>query len=103
MNKIKVLLADDHAVLRDGLRLLLEREADIEVIGEAGDGEEAVRKVDQLFPDVIVLDIGMPKVSGIEAARIIKKKKPKIGILALTVYEDDEHIFNLLKAGTSGY
>ena len=102
-NKIRVLLADDHAVLRDGLRLLLEREADIEVIGEAGDGEEAVRKADQLFPDVVVLDIGMPKMSGAEAARVIKKKKPKIGILALTVYEDDEHVSSLLEAGASGY
>jgi DNA-binding NarL/FixJ family response regulator len=102
-NKIRVLLADDHAVLRDGLRLLLEREADIDVVGEAADGEEAIKKAVQLHPDIVVLDIGMPKISGIEAARTIKEKKPNIGILALTVYEDDEHVFNLLKAGASGY
>ena len=102
-SKIRVILADDHAVLRDGLRLLLERESDITVVGEAGDGDEAVKKTFQLNPDVVVLDIGMPKVSGIEAARMIKQKQPSIGILALTVYEDDEHVFNLLKAGASGY
>jgi len=103
MDKIRVLLADDHAVLRDGLRLLLERELDIEVVGEAGDGEEATKKAVELVPDVVVLDIGMPKMSGIEAARLIKEKKPKIGILVLTVYDDDEYVFKLLKAGASGY
>jgi len=103
MDKIRVLLADDHAVLRDGLRLLLERELDIEVVGEAGDGEEATKKAVELVPDVVVLDIGMPIMSGIEAARLIKEKKPKIGILVLTVYDDDEYVFKLLKAGASGY
>ncbi len=103
MDKIRVLLADDHAVLRDGLRLLLEREIDIEVVGEAGDGEEATKKAVELVPDVVVLDIGMPIMSGIEAARLIKEKKPKIGILVLTVYDDDEYVFKLLKAGASGY
>jgi two-component system NarL family response regulator len=98
-----VLLADDHTILREGLRLILEQEPDIKVVGEAADGEETVEKTREHLPDVVVVDIGMPKMDGLEATRQIKKENPHIGILVLTIYEDDEYVFNLLKAGATGY
>ncbi|MDI6690148.1 MAG: response regulator transcription factor [Actinomycetota bacterium] len=103
MEKIKVLLADDHAILREGMRLLLEKESDMEVIGEAADGEEAIEKTREFLPDVVVMDIGMPKLNGLEATRRVKAENPHIGVLVLTIYEDDEYVFNLLKTGATGY
>ena len=103
MNKIKVLLAEDHTIVRKGLRSLLEDEADIEVIGEAENGREAVRKVGQLRPDVVVMDISMPRLNGLEATRQIKKLFPEVKVLILTMHANEEYIFQILRAGASGY
>ena len=103
MGNIKILLVEDHVVVREGTRQLLEREHDLEVIGEAGDGEEAVRLAAQLIPDVIIMDISMPKLSGIEAAKQIKTLLPSVAVLILTAYDYDEYIFSLLEAGAAGY
>jgi len=103
MDRIRILLAEDHVVVRQGTRQLLEREQDIEVIGEAGDGEEAVRLASQLKPDVIIMDVAMPKLSGIEATKRIKALLPLTIVLVLTGYDYDEYIFSLLEAGAAGY
>lgn len=103
MNKIRILLADDHAVLRSGLRLLINSQADMEVAGEAGDGFEAVEKAVQLQPDVILMDITMPVIGGIEATRQIREKAPAVKVLALTVHDDKAHLKRFLEAGASGY
>jgi len=103
MNTIRILLAEDHVVVRQGTRQLLEREQDLEVIGEAGDGEEAVRLASQLKPDVIIMDVAMPKLSGIEATKQIKALLPSTIVLVLTGYDYDEYIFSLLEAGAAGY
>jgi DNA-binding NarL/FixJ family response regulator len=103
VEKIRIMLADDHAVLREGMRNLLEKESDIEVVGEAGNGEEAVRLAEQLSPDVALMDIVMPKMSGIEATRGIKQVSPTTAVLILTAYEDDRYIIGLLEAGAAGY
>jgi DNA-binding NarL/FixJ family response regulator len=101
--KIRVLLADDHAVVRQGIRQFLEEAGDIEVVAEAGDGAEAVRLAGQHRPDVAVLDIRMPGVTGVEAARRIKTQFPQVRVLILTAYDDDPYIFALLQAGVDGY
>ena len=103
MSTIRILLVEDHVVVRQGTRQLLEREQDLEVIGEAGDGEEAVRLASQLKPDVIIMDVAMPKLSGIEATKRIKALLPLTIVLVLTGYDYDEYIFSLLEAGAAGY
>lgn len=103
MDKIRVLLAEDHVVVRESIRQFLDRESDLEVVGEAGDGEEAVRLATQLHPDVIVMDVAMPKVNGIEATRRVKALSPATAVLALTAYDYDQYIFALLEAGAAGY
>lgn len=103
MGKIKVILAEDHAVVRQGTKQLLERYPDIEVIGEAQDGEEAVALAKSLQPDVVIMDVRMPRKSGIEATREIKKENPRLAVLVLTAHDDDEYIFALLEAGANGY
>jgi len=103
MGRIRILLAEDHVVVRQGTRQLLEHEQDLEVIGEAGDGEEAVRLAIQLKPDVLIMDVAMPELSGIEATRQIKKLLPSVIVLVLTGYDYDEYIFSLLEAGAAGY
>jgi len=103
MRKIKLLLVEDHVVVREGTRQLLENERDMEVIGEAGDGEEAVRLVKQLKPDVIIMDVSMPKLSGLEATKQIKEMSPSSIVLILTGYDYDEYIFSLLESGAAGY
>jgi len=103
MDKIRILLADDHVVVRQGTRELLEREEDIEVVAEAGDGEEAVRLTNSQRPDVAIMDISMPKLNGIEATRQIKAIQPGTAVLVLTAYDDDQYIFALLEAGAAGY
>lgn len=103
MNKIRIVIADDHAVVREGTRSLLEEEDNLEVVGEAADGEEAVKLIKQLQPDVAIIDISMPKLSGIEVTRQIKPLYPSVAILILTAYDNDEYIFALLEAGAAGY
>jgi DNA-binding NarL/FixJ family response regulator len=101
--KIRVVLADDHAVVRKGIREFLEEEGDIQVVGEGANGQEAIELVAELRPDVAVLDIRMPAITGIEATRRIKAQYPTVKVLVLTAYDDDPYIFALLKAGGSGY
>ncbi|HEX9923145.1 MAG TPA: response regulator transcription factor [Anaerolineae bacterium] len=103
MSKIKVLLADDHSLFREGLRSLLEEQNDIKIIGEAEDGLETIRLVQQLNPTVILMDINMPVVDGVEATRMILKEAPSIGIVILTMYPQDEYVFQALKAGAKAY
>ena len=100
---IRLILVDDHAVVRSGLRMLLENEDDIVIIGEAGTAQEAVDIVMQAGPDLVVLDIGLPDLSGIEAARKLKQIDPEIAIVALTIHEDQEYFFKMLEAGAMGY
>ena len=101
--KIKLMLADDHAVVRSGLRMLLDAQPDMEIIAEAESGEEAVTKVQELKPDIVLMDVEMPGMNGIEATRVIKGSVPETAVLALTMYEDDQYFFEMLKAGASGY
>lgn len=103
MNKIRVFLADDHLILREGIRSLLEKVPDIEMVGEAGEGEEAVAKVEQLVPDVVLMDITMPGLNGLEATRQIKQKNPQVKVLILTMHETDQYLSQMLRAGASGY
>jgi NarL family two-component system response regulator LiaR len=103
MEKIRVLLAEDHIVVREGTRELLRREQDMEVVGEAGDGEEAIALATKLQPDVVVMDIAMPKVNGIEATKRIKELYPSTAVLILTAYDNEQYIFALLEAGAAGY
>ena len=103
MGNIKILIADDHAVVREGTRQILEQEPDLNVVAEAGDGEEAVRLAASSKPDVAIIDVAMPRVDGIEATRRIKALYPAIAVLVLTAYDDDQFVFSLLEAGAAGY
>jgi len=103
LERIRILIADDHTLVRDGTRKILEAEQDLEVIAEAGDGEEAVTQASRLSPDVAIIDIAMPKLDGIEATRQIKALCPATAVLVLTAYDDDQFIFRLLEAGAAGY
>jgi len=103
MEKIKILLAEDHVVVREGTRELIQHEEDMEVVGEAGDGEEAVEIALRTKPDVIIMDITMPSMNGIEATKLIKAKLPITAILILTAYDNDQYVSALLEAGAAGY
>lgn len=103
LDTIRIILADDHPMLRQALRNVLEREPDFEIIAEANDGEEAVQLATQMIPDVVIMDISMPKLNGLQATREIKVKCPSIDILVLTVHSDSEHILSILQAGAGGY
>lgn len=100
---IKIILADDHHIVRAGIRQLLESEEDIQVLAEAGDGEEAKALIEKHRPDVAVLDIQMPKASGIEVTRWIRAHLPEVGVLILTAYDDDPYVMAVLQAGANGY
>src|SRR4030067_529063 len=99
----RLLIVDDHAVVRSGLRMLLENERDVEIVGEAGAASEAIEAAIRLKPNVILMDIGLPDMSGIDATREIKKQCPDVSIVALTIHEDEEYFFKMLEAGASGY
>ena len=101
--KTRILIADDHAMLREGMRNLLEEEKDFQVVGEAANGEEAVRLVGELKPDIALMDIVMPKLNGLEATKQIKQLSPATSVLILTAYSDIRYIVELLEAGASGY
>ncbi len=103
MGKIRVFLADDHLILREGIRSLLEKVPDIEIIGEADNGIEAVAKVAQLMPDVVLMDITMAGLNGLEATRQIKQEHPQVKVLILTMHETDQYLSEMLEAGASGY
>lgn len=102
-DKIRVLIVDDHAIVREGLRALIEAQPDIEVAGEATDGDEAVTMTGELLPDVVLMDITMPVLNGLQATDQIKKLYPDVKILALTMHESDDYFFKILEAGASGY
>ena len=103
MQKIKVLVVDDHTIVRDGICALLALSGDIEVVGEATNGNEALNKVRKLSPDVVVMDIAMPIMGGLEATRRINKEFPGIKVLVLTQYDDKEYFFPVIESGASGY
>ena len=103
MQKIKVLIVDDHTILRDGICALLAMAADIEIVGEAANGMEALEKVRQFTPDVVLMDIAMPVMDGLEATRRIRKEFPRIKVLALTQYDEKEYVFPVIEAGAYGF
>jgi DNA-binding NarL/FixJ family response regulator len=100
---LRVLVCDDHALFRRGLQMVLEQEPDLELVGEAADGEEVVVRAQELMPDVILMDVRMPRMSGIEAAREIKEALPHVKILMLTISDDEADLYEAIKAGASGY
>jgi DNA-binding NarL/FixJ family response regulator len=100
---VRVLIADDHGIVRSGLRLLLERQADIEVVGEAADGAEARELAIRERPDLAILDVKMPKLTGLQATREIKAQAPEVAVLILSMHDDERYLFEALKAGASGY
>lgn len=101
--KKRLLIAEDHTIVRDGLRSLVEPQADLEIVGEAGDGMEAIRCVNRTNPDLVILDINMPKMDGISVLREIKKQSPGTKILALTMHKDEEYILETFRSGADGY
>lgn len=101
--KIRLLLVDDHAVVRSGLRMLLQAEADVEIVGEAENGAQAIESARLMKPNVILMDIGLPDMSGIEATRQVKASVSETAVVALTIHEDEEYFFKMLEAGASGY
>lgn len=103
MSKFRLLLVDDHEIVRAGLRMLFMAEPDMEVVGEVGSGDEALRAVRELNPDVVLMDVVMPGLSGIEATRRLKEANPEVEVLALTMHEDEQYFFEMLSAGASGY
>lgn len=103
MDKLRILLADDHMVVREGLKALINAQPDMEVVGEAENGKEALKRASELLPDVVVMDISMPEMNGVVATELLKKECPQTRIVALTFYEDTGYLRQLLKAGASGY
>src|SRR5210317_729249 len=101
--KVRIVLAEDHTILREGLRALLTADPDFEIIGEAADGREAVRFVEKQIPDLILMDLSMPRMTGMDAIREIKKRYPQTKIIALTVHKTEEYLRTTLQAGADGY
>ena len=101
--KIRVLIAEDHAIVRQGIRLLLDDQPDVEVVAEAADGRQAIALVEQVEPNVVLMDLAMPGINGLEATRAIKKRYPHVQVVALTVHESDEYFFQMIDAGAAGY
>jgi two-component system, NarL family, response regulator NreC len=103
MSEIRLLLVDDHEVVRTGLRMLLESQSDIKILAEASTGAEAIQMALEFKPDVVVMDITLPDITGIEATRRLKERQPEIAVVALTIHEDEQYFFEMLQAGASGY
>lgn len=103
MATIRIVLADDHPIVRDGLRLLLERDPEMVIVGEAGDGEEALRLVGELAPDILILDMSLPRLSGVVVARRLQESGSQVRVLGLSAYDDEEYINGLLAVGAAGY
>lgn len=103
MKKIRVLIADDHAIVREGIRMILALHDDIEVVGEAANGQEAIERVNELTPDIVLMDIAMPGLGGLEAMLEIRQLKPETRVLVLTQYDNTEYIYRFLKSGAAGY
>jgi DNA-binding NarL/FixJ family response regulator len=103
LDNIRILLADDHAILREGIRALLEDQHDMQVVGEAADGRQAVELTRELQPGIVVMDIGMPLLNGLEATRQIKREHPEVAVLVLTMHDNEEYVSQILAAGASGY
>ena len=101
--KYEIVIAEDHTILREGLRALLSSHPDFEVVGEAEDGREAIRRVEKLMPDLVLMDLSMPRMNGLEAIKEIKKRSPEVKIIALTVHKTEEYILATLQAGADGY
>ena len=102
-NKMRVLIVDDHAIVRDGIRAILSLQPDMEVVGEARDGQEAISQAIQLKPDIVIMDLTMPIMGGLEATQRIKSDCPEINIIVLTMHEDEDHFFQMIQVGASGY
>ena len=100
---IRIVLADDHEIFRDGFRVMLKKQPGVELVGEAADGEELIKLVEELQPDVVVTDIKMPKLDGIKAAKMITKKYPHIGVISLSMFDEENLIIDMLEAGAKGY
>jgi len=103
MKKLRILLADDHKIVREGLRLLIDSQPDMHVVGEAANGEEAMHKAQEFKPDIVVMDLSMPKVNGLQATQRLKAEQPEMKVLALTAHEDERYLRQLCKAGAAGY
>jgi DNA-binding NarL/FixJ family response regulator len=102
-DKIKVIIVDDHPVFRQGLRNVLAAHSDLDIIGEAGDGEEAIEVAQELLPDVVVMDINLPKLNGLQATRRLKSTNPEINVIMLTAYDDEEQVYHAVRAGASAF
>src|SRR5690349_24370535 len=103
MEKIRVLIVDDHPLFRQGVRHTLEATKDIEVIGEAPDGQRAIQMAETFAPDIMLVDINLPGLNGLEVTRVVRRRQPQIAVIILTVYEDDEQLFNATKVGAAAY